>query len=302
MSGKSGSFQSLVLKFQRRFFQVLLQAVLKPDVFILFVFGRFHVIRDFVIFISQQQFTQSYAQENTCFPELDVEQAVDSLRSDGIYLGLQLPDTLVQDILTFSRDITYYDSLNHQFSFTLAERESWELSLRKSLLLAYHPNPSLLCPTLKKLENDPKLWEIAAKYLETQPVITGTKLRWIFAGEKEAIPESGRGFFNFHYDLEDYRFIKFIFYLTDVEASSGAHVCVQGSHRKKKLRHQFSLTRERDDKSIIDYYGAEKIKTICAKAGFGFVEDLFCFHKVILPASTDRLILEITFARKKYEL
>jgi hypothetical protein len=91
-----------------------------------------------------------------------------------------------------------------------------------------------------------------------------------------------------------------MFYLTDVNLADGAHVCVKGSHRKKKLSHQFSLLRERDDQEIKEYYGQEKVITICDRAGVGFVEDPFCFHKGIVPQVRDRLILEFKFTINNY--
>jgi hypothetical protein len=39
---------------------------------------------------------------------------------------------------------------------------------------------------------------------------------------------------------------------------------------------------------------------ICEKAGFGFAEDPFCFHKAITPSHGERLVLQITFTLNKY--
>lgn len=41
--------------------------------------------------------------------------------------------------------------------------------------------------------------------------------------------------------------------------------------------------------------------SICGTAGFGFIEDPFCFHKGTIPVCRDRLILEVKFASKNYE-
>ena len=60
----------------------------------------------------------------------------------------------------------------------------------------HHLNPSLLCPAIKKIENDPKLWEIAAQYLETNPVLIESRLKWTFA-VGEAVSENMSGCFAF---------------------------------------------------------------------------------------------------------
>ncbi|PSO85260.1 MAG: hypothetical protein BRC41_08590, partial [Cyanobacteria bacterium QH_9_48_43] len=66
------------------------------------------------------------------------------------------------------------------------------------------------------------------------------------------------------------------------------------------LRHQFSLVRERNDAEIINYYGKENVETVYGKAGSGFVEDFYCFHKGTLPVYKNRLVLEVKFAMNDY--
>lgn len=183
--------------------------------------------------------------------------------------------------------------------FTLSDKEKSELKYQQIFVTANHIHSSLICPAIKKLENDSKLREIATKYLETIPVLLDSQIRWTFP-VTVPLNEAVRGFFNFHYDLEDYRFIKFMFYLTDVPVSEGNHVFVKGSHRNKRLKDQFSLTRDSTDMGIINYYGHNNIENIYGKAGCGFVEDFYCFHKLTLPMSRSRLILEVKFAMNSY--
>jgi hypothetical protein len=106
----------------------------------------------------------------------------------------------------------------------------------------------------------------------------------------------------FHYDLDDYRFIKFFFYLTDVDLYSGPHVLIRGSHKNKKLSHQLLGVRcaSKPDEDIVGCYGAENLVTICGPAGLGFAEDATCFHKGTLPTQKERLLLQIEFAINNY--
>lgn len=70
---------------------------------------------------------------------------------------------------------------------------------------------------------------------------------------------------------------------------------------KKKLAHILSFFRRRSDQGIVEDYGAENVVPICGPAGFGFVEDTFCFHKATPPTRRDRLMLQIQFALNDYE-
>ncbi|MEM8831523.1 MAG: hypothetical protein AAGE96_19495, partial [Cyanobacteria bacterium P01_G01_bin.19] len=127
-----------------------------------------------------------------------------------------------------------------------------------------------------------------------------TDLSWCFVAERMMYEKNGDAQILFHYDLDDYHALKFFFFLTDVDVASGPHVCIRGSHKKKKLRHQFSWLIGRSDSEIIDYYGEENLVTICGEAGFGFAEDTFCFHRGTPPVERDRLMLQIEFAMNNY--
>lgn len=295
-------FQHLWLKIKRRFFQYSMQAIKRPDWSLMFAFSRFQIVRSFVRLISKKTLFNRYEQSDI-FPEVDADRVVKALKDDSIYLGINLPQDILSEILSFAREMIYLGNGNEQFRFLLAEKAEKEAKYKESFAFGYHFNPSLRCPAIKKLEDDPKLWEIATKYFGTQPIVIGTMMWWSFATEKVEAEERlrfGQGLF--HYDLEDYMCLKFMFYLTDVDLYSGPHVAVKGSHTKKKLGYQFSIVRDRDDKEISDYYGSENVLTLCGEAGFGFAEDPFCFHKGNSPARTDRLILEVKFGLNKYEM
>lgn len=291
--------KELGLKFQRRFFQYSIQAIKKPNWLLMFVLGRIAVVRRFALSLSKRPFTKDYGLGSSFFEQLDVDHVVKILKQDGLYI-LNLPNNLLGEILDFSRNAIYFGDGNPNFCFLLADKEKIESKCGKKFRFAYNLNPSLLCPAINQLENDPKLWEIAAKYLETNPILIGTHIWWTFAIE-EAADEPRRGSFRFHYDLDDYRSLKFMFYLTDVDLSSSSHICVKGSHNKKKLKEQISLFRDRDDKEIIDYYGSENVINICGSAGLGFAEDPYCFHRGTIPVGSKRLILEVKFASNNYE-
>lgn len=295
------SFLNFSAKFKRRFLP-LLQSLKKPKWFIMFCLGRINRIRSFATTIQRQPGQLNLSEEPSIFKNLNADKVVENLSKEGLYCGINLPQNLLKDILKFSNSATYIGNDNPKYCFHLHNRRQEELKHKVNFVSGHHLNPSLLCPAIKTIETDPKLWKIAANYLRTKPIPIGSQIRWSFVTQENLIPEHSKGFFRFHYDLEDYCFIKFIFYLTDVDLTSGPHVCVKGSHKKKRLRHQFSLIRETNDKEIVNYYGEENVKTICGKAGFGFVEDLYCFHKLAVPICKDRLILEVKFAMNSYGL
>jgi hypothetical protein len=156
---------------------------------------------------------------------------------------------------------------------------------------------------LKQLKNDPKLIEIAAKYLSSTPVCIRADLGWSFIADSQAYQKIGKfgiPLTLFHYDLDDYRAVKFFFFLTDTDDSSGSHLCIRGSHKKRSLLH--FIFRSSSEESIINYYGNDNLVNIYGKAGFGFAEDPFCFHRGTPPVNNPRLILQLEFALKDYTI
>lgn len=292
-------YQRLWLKFKRRTFQYSLNAVKNPKWIVMFSLARIQFFRSWGIYFSKRSWYQIDESKNTIFQDVDVNLAVKQLKDEGFYVGINLPHDILSEIINFSQSISYFGNANTQFSFFLPDKEKAESRYQRKFVTAHHFNPSLLSTAIKKIEQDYTLWKIAAKYLETAPILIETRLWWTFV-LKKSIDESLSLPFDFHYDVEDYRFIKFMFYLKDVNKLGSPHVCVKGSHKHKKLRHQFSLTRETTKQNILNYYGSEKIETIYGKAGLGFVEDFYCFHRGTIPISQDRLILEVKFAMNNY--
>lgn len=237
-------------------------------------------------------------ERNSHFTNLNVNEVVNQLKENGIFLGINLPHGVIQEIVEFAKSTLCYANRKPELGFYYHQKEQAQIQTKKQFIVGSYFNTSSLCPAIKQLQNDAKLLAIAAKYLERKPVHQGSLLWWSFPGERTYQQLSSNGQL-FHYDLDDYRFIKFFFYLTDVDKQSGPHICVRGSHKQKKLSHLVLRKRETDE-DIIKYYGEESLITIYGQAGFGFVEDGLCFHKGIAPTHKDRLILQIEFATTDY--
>lgn len=237
-------------------------------------------------------------ESNSYFTDVNVNEVVNQLKEDGIVLGINLPQCVVKEIVEFAESTLCYANRKPELGFYYHQKEQAETQTKKQFIVGSYFNTSSLCPAINKLQNDAKLLAIAAKYLEREPVHQGSLLWWSFPGKRTYQQLSSNGQL-FHYDLDDYRFIKFFFYLTDVDKQSGPHICVRGSHKQKKLSHLILRKRETDE-DIIEYYGAESLITIYGQAGFGFVEDGLCFHKGIAPTHKNRLILQIEFATTDY--
>ncbi|MBE9050862.1 hypothetical protein IQ243_10635 [Nostocales cyanobacterium LEGE 11386] len=265
--------------------------------------ARFQLGRNLIMFFSKGS-AKSYLplvnESTSCFESLSVDEVVKNITISGLCLDINLPTNVVEEIVQFAKTNVCYGNRKPDLGFYYHQKEQAENKSGKQFFMGSYFNTALLCPAIKKLQHDPKILAIAAKYLDAQPIHQGNQMWWSFAGKTTHLEKSQAAQL-FHYDIDDYRFIKFFFYLTDVDEQSGPHVCVRGSHKKKKISHIWLHQRE-TDQDIIDYYGLASLAVICGKAGLGFVEDPFCFHKGMTPTHKDRLILQIEFATTDYQM
>ncbi|GAP94591.1 hypothetical protein [Leptolyngbya sp. NIES-2104] len=225
---------------------------------------------------------------------------VQSVVKDGLYLGLNLPSEMLQDIIAYAKQYPCYGDRKPEYGFHSAQRLEAERWYDRQFVTASYVNTIETCPAIAQLSRDPLILSIAARYLGTSPVLISSNLWWSFVTDA-SLQARRKAAQLFHYDLDDYRFIKFFFYLTDVDGLTGAHACMQGTHRRKKLGHELNRKRFKDSE-IIDAYGIENLVTIRGNAGFGFVEDTLCFHKGMPPIRHDRLMLQLEFATRDYHM
>ncbi|MFB8788972.1 MAG: hypothetical protein U7123_09025 [Potamolinea sp.] len=273
-----------------------------PRLFLMRKLARFEGIRDWILFFFKRPI-KSYeiSKDNpSLFQDINVDKVISGLETDSFALGINLPQDVVQEILNFAHSKPCYGNREHNFGFYYRDKEQTEARTGKQIRLGSYFGADD-CQTIKKLETDPGLLAISAKFLGATPVHIATELWWSFPASGTAI-EQLKAAQVFHYDMDDYRFIKFFFYLTDVDSSSGPHVTIRGTHKNKKLSHQLLGVRcaSKDDNEIIDSYGAQNVVTICGPAGFGFAEDTYCFHKGAVPTEKERLLLQIEFAINDY--
>ena len=276
----------------------------RPRWFLMRKIGRFNFIRSVVSSVVNGRYRlplhETYSETSSIFKNINTDTVVEALNRDGVFLGINLPKDIIEEILLFSYSTRCYGHKLTQNGFFYSDKEKANIKYGKPFLSSSYFNTSELCPAVKRLESDPVLLNIAAKFLKSRPVHIRSRIWWNFVSEAKNY-ERYQAAQIFHYDLDDYKFLKFFFYLTKVDLCSGPHVCVLGSHHNKKLSHL--LPRKlHTDKEIIDYYGADNIKTICGEPGFGFAEDTFCFHKAAPPINRDRLILQIQFGIFDYQL
>ena len=148
--------------------------------------------------------------------------------------------------------------------------------------------PFLACPTSVELGFAPQLIDIASAYLRCPPAVGGVNLRRSYVN---GLPEFDT--LHFHSDPNSPRFLKFFFYLNDVDRAGGPFAYVPGTHRRKfkGWRRKYRWTPE----EIEQVYGAEKAVYATADVGDLIIADTTGFHRGTKTSSRDRSMLTVNY-------
>jgi hypothetical protein len=232
------------------------------------------------------------------FAAVDPEALVATVERDGFALGLTLPPGAVQELVEFARNNHCWADRDPRLGFTPERIDEARSRIGRRFLLAHYFNVRRRCAVASRLSQDPVLGEIAARYLGTVPKLVGTALWWSYPEQADASSRNHAAQM-FHFDLDDFKFIKFFFYLTDVDETAGPHVVVRGTHGSKGCLRQGRealAVRRYTDEEIEAVYGRERIVRITGQAGTGFIEDTLCIHKGAPPTGRERLVFQLQYA------
>ena len=237
------------------------------------------------------------------FSEVNRVAFVDRLRKDGAAFGLCLPGSFVTSINNFALGSPCFADRLPDSGFNVDRRGAAESKIGKPILLAQYCNTASGCPAIRQLVEDPFLNWVAGRYLDALPVLVGVNLWWTFPVDALA-EDRDRHAQLFHRDVDDFRFFKFFFYLSDVKPGDGGHVCVIGSHLRPPILRAGDRwnIRRYSDAEIEACYPKEDIVEITGPAGTGFAENTMCAHKGRTPTGLPRLMLQVQFALFDYEV
>ncbi|MEM8777901.1 MAG: hypothetical protein AAGF26_03330 [Cyanobacteria bacterium P01_G01_bin.49] len=230
------------------------------------------------------------------FPDLSVEQCVTELKREGVSFNIQLLPELVDQIYQFAC-MNLCREPHFDREFMAEDVQQGQLPCGHHVLRGLVQNPEH-CPAIEQVAQDPNLLQIARNYLNYWPTKVTRHLTWAFVSDLPVGEQKYRFLpYSYHYDVAGYNFMTAYFYITDMDTQSGAHVMMPRSHNQKPLHTLFAHRSGRQpDQVIHHYYGKENEIVIAAKAGFGFVQDPSCFHKLLPPVTARRLIFQVRYA------
>jgi hypothetical protein len=272
-----------------------------PGHLAMYTFGRFETVRKTAVLLNRYRNPPLFgaADQSRDIHPLPVNDVAAQIERDGLFSGLVLKQETLEQLQKYCAETICYGEGERSLPLYAQDREAAESQYGRRILLGRYLDCRSECPPVARLEHDATLRAIARQYFGSEPVLIGARMWWSFATHSTRDEQSKSGQ-TFHYDIDGYRSLAFFFYLTDVDEEGGPHIYVSGSHKRKQLRHLVSLKKSRRDAQVEGIYGRSAVKAVEGKAGHGFAEDIFCFHKGLGPRKRDRLVLQIRFGLHDY--
>jgi hypothetical protein len=211
------------------------------------------------------------------------EKLLNDLNQDGFAnLGVVLSDIQINSIKKKLEGLECYDT-------SKANPAPVNLSNPgNNVQLAHYKREELIeIDEIFAIANDSRVLNVVSNYLGVKPTISNVNCWWSF-GDRESAKDAQF----YHRDLDDYKFLKMFFYLTDVDENSGPHIYVKKSHRINKLLE----LRRFSDEEVINTFNNENILVLTEPKGSCFIEDTYGIHKGQLPVKGNRLLLQIQYS------
>ena len=255
------------------------------------IFSRFAAVRS-ALRVARRQPAFPAADSVSMF-DTDPVRFAEVLEADGFALGLQLPPPVLEKLKAFALSATCYGDADLSKGFKYLDKAQAERAAGRKFSQARYYFPQDIQGVIDSIVQDPVIQTIVARHIKARPCLTSYRMWWTFPAGESYNASLTTSFF--HYDKDDFAALRFFFYLTDVSENDGPHAVVRGSHTSKKWSQLFSLG-QRGDAAIESHYGKDRLAQVVGRAGAGFAEDPFCFHKATRPLVGDRLMLQLAFA------
>ncbi|MGX7668337.1 phytanoyl-CoA dioxygenase family protein [Flavobacterium pedocola] len=222
---------------------------------------------------------------------------LNQFRKEGFYVFNDcLDEKQIQSILDYATvtPVSYMNTSNNLQEYSkdkVVFNENEPISPRYQ----FTNEEILKCSTLQELTFDYSLLKFAQEYLGCKPILDLVAFWW--SAPFNGVGKNGAAQM-YHFDLDRIKFLKFFFYITDVDADTGPHCYVKGSHLD--LPKQINRDGRFEDQEIEKVYGSENLIEITGKKGSIIAVDTRGFHKGKELLKGKRLLFQIQFSNSLF--
>lgn len=239
----------------------------------------------------------------TNFKLLDVNKAIHELNHNALTNTFKINDDILQKVIEDCKDNLVYPNLKYDGT-PIKEGKGQHIEYNNPkpfqndcIWFAYKNISSW--DSIKEITYDPKLIEIARSYLGNNPIVRNEYLWWSFPAKGSGNEDFDSPRYWFHYDIDDFKFLKIFIYLNDVDLDTGPHIVVKNTHKNKPLK--YKLNRVVKSENLTGFFKDKEVVTLTGEKGTCFMEDTFTYHNGTPPVKP-RLVLQIEYALTNLKL
>ncbi len=227
----------------------------------------------------------------------EITAAITKMRFDGYYIfNTKLNQNDIYKIYNYasSTPVSYLnvDSNKQEYS---EDKIIFDSNNPISPRYEFNNEEIFKCSTLQNLIFDQSLFNFAQEYLGCKPILDIVAFWWSAPFKGKAKNTAAQ---MYHFDLDRIKFIKFFFYVTDVDSETGPHCYVKGSHRE--LPKQVNRDGRYEDDEIANIYGEENLLELTGKKGTIMAVDTRGFHKGKELTKGERLLFQIQYTNSMF--
>lgn len=218
---------------------------------------------------------------------LDVNKFVDEINQKGFSSTFHIPSKSLTNLVDYCNS-SEFEGQNSKAKVRINYKKPVKPVNQEDL---WYLNTEIYkeCQEANDLAHHEDLVNIAAQYLGKEPKLFNVHAWWSFPPNTDDYVHN----YGYHYDIDSVKFVKFFIYLTDVDLDSGPHVIVANTHKKKTWFQK--RNRRLSEDQAVSSFPKEDINIMTGKAGEGFFEDTFAYHKGTTPKKP-RLIFQVEYS------
>lgn len=225
----------------------------------------------------------------------EVKAAGDQIRKQGfVAFPARVPLSVVDGLTEFA--------LSHEAAIAPKPKHGPERAIydpKNPLGPAYWFDESTLMRSsiIQNLMCDHSIISIVQNYLQSLPILDIVGMWWSSAAIKDRSNQGLNGQL-YHFDMNRVKWLKVMFYLTDVDSNGGPHCFIPGTHKINSqpdeiLRRGYARISEEE---IEEFYPGQSKTEITGPRGTLLIADTRGLHKGKTPETHDRLVFQLNYA------
>lgn len=237
---------------------------------------------------------ETFDSSNYFLNDLNQNIIYENLKKNGISLNIDLKPLIVDQIIENMSNFTLKVNRDIDKFIYLNEKKNGD-----GIYICRFFDPHKKISLINEIATNKKLVNAIKKYINTEPILHSSQIWWTFPyrDENGNLRNPPGNEFGYHYDVDDFKFLKLFFYLSDVDDTSGPHVYIKNNGKKSISEY---LDRRIDDEVAEKKY-KDKILKLIGKKGTGFIEDTSFYHKGTNPSSNNgRGILQVIYSISRW--